>query len=80
MKIFAYKRSRKKPLIIKKQQFIKSPINYKNIILLRKYINIEGKIISRRITKITNKQQHSISKAIKQARIMNLLPFVRLLK
>nr|AYC63889.1 ribosomal protein S18 [Dichotomosiphon tuberosus] len=80
MKIFPYKPSKKKPLIIKKQQFIKSPINYKNIILLRKYINIEGKIIPKRITQITNKQQHSISKAIKQARIINLLPFVRIFK
>lgn len=74
-----YKRL-KKFRFLKKKQFIKSPINYKNIILLRKYISTEGKIIPKRMTGINTKQQRQVSKAIKQARIISFLPFVRLLK
>nr|ARQ82204.1 ribosomal protein S18 [Avrainvillea mazei] len=73
-------KSLKKYRFLKKKQFIKSPINYKNIILLRKYISTEGKIIPKRMTGIKTKQQRQISKAIKQARIMSFLPFVRLFK
>nr|YP_009514385.1 ribosomal protein S18 [Caulerpa lentillifera]AXG75902.1 ribosomal protein S18 [Caulerpa lentillifera]QKS32299.1 ribosomal protein S18 [Caulerpa lentillifera]QUV75619.1 ribosomal protein S18 [Caulerpa lentillifera] len=53
-------------------------LNYKNIILLRNYITISGKIIPKRLNGLTAKQQRSISKAIKNARYMSFLPFVRL--
>nr|UXE30942.1 ribosomal protein S18 [Ostreobium quekettii] len=52
-------------------------INYKNIFLLRKYISIEGKILPRRLTNLSSKQQRKMSRAIKIARIMGLLPFTR---
>ena len=52
-------------------------VNYKNIFLLRKYISIEGKILPRRLTNLSAKQQRDIAKAIKNARIMGFLPFVR---
>ena len=54
-----------------------SSINYKNIFLLRKYINIEGKILPRRLNNLTSKKQRSIAKSIKNARIMGFLPFTR---
>jgi len=52
-------------------------INYKNIFLLRKYISIEGKILPKRLTNLSSKQQHNMAKAIKRARIMSFLPFAR---
>ena len=52
-------------------------INYKNIFLLRKYISIEGKILPRRLTNLSSKQQRNMAKAIKNARIMGFLPFAR---
>lgn len=51
-------------------------IDYKNIILLRQFISAEGKILPRRITNLTAKEQRWVAKSIKQARIMGLLPFV----
>lgn len=55
----------------------KQILNYKNIFLLRKYISIEGKILPQRLTGLTSKNQRYLSKAIKNARIMGFLPFVR---
>ncbi|MGI9214403.1 MAG: hypothetical protein ACR2HS_01725 [Gammaproteobacteria bacterium] len=40
-------------------------MEYKNIYLLRKFISIQGKILSRRISKISSKQQRSISKSFR---------------
>nr|YP_010733687.1 ribosomal protein S18 [Gayralia brasiliensis]YP_010733761.1 ribosomal protein S18 [Monostroma nitidum]WEG92958.1 ribosomal protein S18 [Gayralia brasiliensis]WEG93032.1 ribosomal protein S18 [Monostroma nitidum] len=56
--------------------FVQGTIDYKNIALLRKYISVEGKILSRRLTRLTAKQQRHISTAIKTARIVGLLPFI----
>nr|UNJ16320.1 ribosomal protein S18 [Boldiaceae sp.] len=51
-------------------------IDYKDIDLLRRFINEQGKILSRRSTALTTKQQKRITKAIKRARILSLLPFI----
>jgi len=51
-------------------------IDYKNIVLLRKFITAEGKIIPRRINGLSAKQQRYISKAIKNARMMGFIPFI----
>ena len=64
---------------LKKQLNISDQLNYKNIILLRNYIAISGKIIPKRLNRLTADQQRQISKAIKNARILSLLPFVRLM-
>lgn len=56
--------------------FVQGTIDYKNVGLLRKYISAEGKILSRRLTGLTAKQQRHISTAIKTARIVGLLPFI----
>lgn len=51
-------------------------IDYKDINLLRHYITERGKIIPRRITGATAKQQRMLTRAIKLARQIALLPFV----
>lgn len=55
---------------------IDQKIDYKDIDLLKLFITEQGKILPRRATGITVQQQRKISKAIKQARILSLLPFV----
>ena len=51
-------------------------INYKDVNLLKIFISEYGKILSRRTTNLTVKQQKELKKAIKRARILNLLQFV----
>ncbi|PZO44006.1 MAG: 30S ribosomal protein S18 [Leptolyngbya sp.] len=52
------------------------PIDYKDVDLLRKFITERGKILPRRITGLTAKQQRALTTAIKRARIISLLPYV----
>jgi small subunit ribosomal protein S18 len=44
--------------------------------LLKKFVTERGKILPRRITGLTAKQQRELTAAIKRARIMGLLYFV----
>ncbi|MCR3754747.1 MAG: 30S ribosomal subunit protein S18 [Candidatus Westeberhardia cardiocondylae] len=50
-------------------------IDYKDINMLKHYINESGKIIPRRITGTSMKYQRKLSRAIKQARYISLLPY-----
>lgn len=52
------------------------PIEYKDVDLLRKFITERGKILPRRITGLTAKQQRDLTLSIKRARLMALLPFI----
>ncbi|MBA2748367.1 MAG: 30S ribosomal protein S18 [Tatlockia sp.] len=52
------------------------PIDYKDIDLLRKFVTERGKILPRRITGLTSKQQRDLALAIKRARIVALMPFI----
>jgi small subunit ribosomal protein S18 len=52
------------------------PIDYKDIDLLRKFVTERGKILPRRITGLTAKQQRDLTTAIKRARLLALLPFI----
>lgn len=56
----------------------RSTINYKNTKLLVKFISPQGKILPRRATGLTAKQQRIMAVAIKRARMSGLLPFVNL--
>jgi small subunit ribosomal protein S18 len=51
-------------------------IDYKNVELLYKFISAEGKILPRRLSGLSAKQQRYVTKAIKNARMVGLLPFV----
>lgn len=52
-------------------------IDFKDVDLLRKFISDRGKILSRRVTGTSAKYQRQLVKAIKNARHMALLPFVK---
>jgi len=51
-------------------------INYKEYKFLRKFITEQGKIIPAHVTGVSAKYQRLITKEIKKARILALLPFV----
>ena len=51
-------------------------IDYKDVDLLKNFITEQGKILPRRATGVTVQQQRKLTKAIKRARILSLLPFV----
>jgi len=55
---------------------IKQKIDYKDVDLLNLFLTEQGKILPRRVTGITVQQQRKLTKAIKRARILSLLPFV----
>jgi len=48
-------------------------IDYKNLPLVQKYVTDRGKIVSRRISGISAKQQRAIATAVKRARFLGLL-------
>lgn len=52
------------------------PIDYKDVDLLRKFTTERGKILPRRLTGLTAKQQRDLTLAIKRARIVALMPFI----
>ncbi len=51
-------------------------VDYKDPEFLKKFLNEQGKILPRRLTGTSLKYQRKVSKAIKRARNLALLPFV----
>jgi small subunit ribosomal protein S18 len=51
-------------------------LDYKNTTALMSFINEQGKILPRRTTGLSSKEQKKVQKLIKRARIAALLPFV----
>ncbi|HTQ38948.1 MAG TPA: 30S ribosomal protein S18 [Pirellulales bacterium] len=51
-------------------------VDYKDLDLLNKLTNRQGKIVSRRKSGCTAASQHAITLAVKRARFMALLPYV----
>ena len=51
-------------------------IDYKDVDLLKRFISERGKILPRRVTGTSAKDQRKLTVAIKRARVMGLLPFV----
>nr|AKZ24390.1 ribosomal protein S18 [Comandra umbellata] len=51
-------------------------IDYRNMSLISRFISEQGKILSRRVNRLTLKQQRLVTVAIKQARILSSLPFL----
>ena len=52
-------------------------IDYKDVELLKKFISERGKILPRRVTGTSAKYQRPLTVAIKLARHMALLPYVK---
>ena len=51
-------------------------IDYKDVKTLQGYISERGKIVPSRITAVSAKKQRELSKAIKRARHIGLLPYL----
>ena len=58
------------------RQTVPDYVDWKDVELLRQFIPERGKIMPRRISGISAKDQRRIAKAIKRARSMAMLPFV----
>ena len=52
-------------------------IDWKDVKTLSRYISERGKIVPSRITAVSQKKQRELAKAIKRARYMALMPYVR---
>ena len=61
--------SKKCPLSIKNAPII----DYKNIVLLKKYTSDNGKIISSKITSVSYNKQKKLTREIKKAKILGLI-------
>ncbi|MFE6051785.1 30S ribosomal protein S18 [Kitasatospora sp. NPDC056446] len=64
-------RNRPNPLIAAGIEYI----DYKDTDLLRRFVSDRGKIRSRRVTRLTARQQRAMARAIKNARETALLPY-----
>lgn len=51
-------------------------VDYKDIELLKKYLNEQGKIMPKRITNVPAHFQRMLTRAVKRARHLALIPFV----
>ena len=52
-------------------------VDYKDLELLNRFLNPHGRIIARRHTGLIEKNQKKVEKAIKRARFLALIPFVK---
>jgi small subunit ribosomal protein S18 len=51
-------------------------VDYKDVDLLKKFINPHGRVITRKKTGTNAKSQRQLDMAVKRARFMGLLPYV----
>ncbi len=51
-------------------------VDYKDLEFINKFLNPYGRIIARKHTGLSAKNQKKVEKAIKRARFMALIPFV----
>lgn len=69
-------RSKKKdPLFVDGARPRPMYVDYKDVDLLKKLINRHGRIVGRRKTGCSAVSQHEVTRAIKRARFMALLPY-----
>lgn len=52
-------------------------MDYKDVEVLRQFINPHGRIQPSRRTGLSSKQQRAVTEAIKRARFMGLMPYVQ---
>lgn len=67
---------KKDPVFIDGQRPRPMYVDYKDLELLTKLTNRQGKIVGRRKSGCTAASQHAVTLAVKQARFMALLPYV----
>ena len=67
---------KKDPLLIEGQRPKPMYVDYKDIELLGRLTNRQGRIVGRRKSGCSAASQHAITRAIKRARFMALLPYV----
>ncbi|HAA68373.1 MAG: 30S ribosomal protein S18 [Planctomycetaceae bacterium] len=73
----ARSRTKKKdPLFVDGKRPRPMYVDYKDVELLKKLVNRHGRIVGRRKTGCTAVSQHAVTRAIKRARFMALLPYV----
>ncbi len=51
-------------------------VDYKDVEFLQRYINEQGKLLPRRVTGVSAKLQRQLTRAVKRARYLALMPFV----
>ena len=51
-------------------------VDYKDTETLKRFLNEQGKILPRRITNVSAKFQRQLTRAVKRARHLALIPFV----
>lgn len=51
-------------------------VDYKDVELIKRSLNEQGKILPRRITNVSAKFQRQLTTAVKRARHLALIPFV----
>jgi small subunit ribosomal protein S18 len=51
-------------------------VDYKDVELLKKFLAPNARLLSRRKTNLTAKNQRKMEEAVKRARFMGLLPFI----
>jgi len=51
-------------------------VDYKDLELLKKFLNPHGKILAHTRSGISSKYQRKLAEAVKRARFMGLLPYV----
>jgi len=51
-------------------------IDYKDVEVLKQFLNPHGRIKPRSVTGLTAKRQRDVTRAIKRAREMGLLPYI----
>lgn len=51
-------------------------VDYKDVEILKKFLNPSGKIMSHKRSGLTAKNQRALAAAVKHARFLGLLPFV----
>jgi len=50
-------------------------LDYKDTKVLQRFMSPQGRILPRRLTRLSNIQQHALTQAVKRARHLALLPY-----
>ena len=67
---------KKDPIFVDGQRPRPMYVDYKDVELLKKMINRQGRIVGRRKSGCTAVSQHAVTAAVKRARYMALLPYI----